>query len=343
MDKIKVSIVGGSGYGGGELLRILLAHPNVDIHQITSRRYNKFPVTIPHPNLRGITGLKFCRVEDLEDVDVIFLAMPHKESQKNIDYYISKSKKVIDLASDFRLDSRDRYEKWYGEHLRPELMESFAYGIPEINREKIAKSEHVAAAGCEATCTTLTLYPLIMEKLIETDRVIIDSKIGSSTAGNKASSSSHHPERSGVVRSTKPTMHRHTAEIEMNLGVQASMSETSIDMVRGILVTCHVFLKRELNVVDIWKVYNKYYKDEYFIRLIKDKMGLYRYPEPKILAGTNFCDISFQIDRNSNRLVAIGAIDNLVKGTAGQAVQCMNIINGWGEWVGLEFPGLHPV
>lgn len=347
--KIKISIVGGSGYAGGELMRILFSHPNVDISQVTSRKYKRFPVTIVNPNLRSQTSLKFIDPENLEECDLLFLALPNGVSQEKIEDYKNIAPKIIDLGADFRLNDEESYNTWYGEHKHPELLSDFVYGICELHKSEIQDAAYVSCGGCEATCSILTLYPLIVEDLIEPN-ITIDAKMGSSAAGKKPSSSSHHPERAGVVRSFMPTMHRHTAEVEQELNavsanskINVNISATAIEMVRGILVTCQTYLKDEVDELTIWKAYNKIYKDKPFIRLINDKMGNYRFPEPKIVSGTNYCDIGLQKDERSNRLVAIGAIDNLVKGTAGQAAQAMNIMYGFEETSGLEFPGLHPI
>jgi len=348
-NKITISIVGGSGYAGGELLRILIQHPNVIIQQVTSRRYARFPVTVAHPNLRSHTDLKFCKIKDLKPCDLLFLALPNGESQKNIDKYKTLASKIIDLGADFRLQSEESYNEWYGEHQAPEELNNFVYGITELHREEIKKSNYVACAGCEATASILTLYPLYLNNLVESDKTVIDAKLGSSAAGGKAKISTHHPERSGVVRSYKPTMHRHTAEIEQELGLVSSIkpkvnvSATAIEMVRGILVTCHVFLKNDISELELLKIYKDTYKNERFIRIITDRMGAYRFPEPKLLQGTNFCDIGLQKDKRSNRVVVVGAIDNLTKGTAGQAVQAMNLMFDFDETTALMFTGLHPI
>ncbi|MEK6916129.1 MAG: N-acetyl-gamma-glutamyl-phosphate reductase [Nanoarchaeota archaeon] len=345
MSKIKASIVGASGYVGGEALRLLLGHPNVDVVQATSEsNAGKFVHQI-HPNLRGKTMLKFSNMKELENVDVIFLGLPHKVSSAKIDFIMSKAKKVIDKGSDFRLRNKEDYAKWYEfDHPRPELLKKFVYGIPEIHREEIKKANYVAAAGCNATATILGLYPLYKNNMVDMSKTVVEVKGGSSEAGNKENPGSHHPERKDVLRSYKPTGHRHMAEImqELNTGY-FGFSATSTDLVRGILMTGHVFLKEKVQDKDIWKIYRKEYGDEPFIRIVKEKSGIYRYPEPKILWGTNYCDIGFEIDENSNRLVVISAIDNLMKGAAGQAVQCMNIMFGFHETAGLEFAGLHPV
>jgi len=348
-NKITISIVGGSGYAGGELLRILIQHPNVKIQQVTSRRYARFPVTVAHPNLRSHTNLKFCKIEDLKPCDLLFLALPNGESQKNISKYKSLANKIIDLGADFRLQNEESYNEWYGIHQAPKELNKFVYGIAELHRKEIKKSNYVACAGCEATNSILALYPLYLNNLVELDKTIIDAKLGSSAAGGKAKTSTHHPERSGVVRSYKPTMHRHTAEIEQELGIVSDtlptvhVSATAIEMVRGILVTCHVFLKKNMTQLELLKIYKDTYKNEPFIRIITDKIGVYRFPEPKLLQGTNFCDIGLQKDARSNRVVVVGAIDNLVKGTAGQAVQAMNLMFGFDETTSLMFTGLHPI
>ncbi len=348
MEKLKVSIIGGSGYTGGELLRILLFHPYVEIKQVTSERFFGKLIHKAHPNLRKGSALKFSSIDDIEPCDVLFLCLPHGQSQEKIDFYKDKAKKIIDLSADFRLDDEQLYEKWYKKpHARPDLLKKFVYGIPELRRGEMKKAAWISSAGCNATATILGLYPLFKNKLVYTDRTVVEVKVGSSEAGNKATSGSHHPERSGCVRSFAPTGHRHVAEMvqELDFGetVNIHFSATAIDMIRGVLATSHVFLKEKMDERDIWKIYRKEYGTEPFIRIVKERDGNYRYPEPKILAGTNYCDIGFEIDPLSNRLVVISAIDNLMKGAAGQAVQAFNIINGIEETTGLEFPGLHPV
>lgn len=342
--KIKASIVGASGYVGGEALRLLLDHPEVEVVQATSESNIRKFVHQVHPNLRKRTMLKFTSINDLEKVDVIFLGLPHKLSSSKIKYIMSKAKKIIDKGSDFRLRNKKDYQKWYDyKHPHPELLIKFVYGIPELHREEIKKADYVACAGCNATATILGLYPLYKNKLIE-EKTVVEVKGGSSEAGNKPSLGSHYSERRDVVRSYKPTGHRHMAEVMQELNTDYfSFSATSIGLVRGILMTAHVFLKKKVQDKDIWKIYRQEYGNEPFIRLVKERTGVYRYPEPKLLWGTNYCDIGFELDKISNRLVVISAIDNLMKGAAGQAVQCMNLMFGFPETMGLEFPGLHPV
>lgn len=348
MDKVKVSIAGGSGYTGGELIRLLLSHPHVQIEQVTSERFAGKSVTKLHPNLRKRTELKFVPLGELRDCDLIFLCLPHKSSSMRINEFTGKCGKIIDLSADFRLKDPAAYLKWYGsEHPDPEMMKRFVYGIPELHRDEMKTASYVSSAGCNATATILGLYPLFKNKLVDKIRTVVEVKVGSSEAGNEHNAGSHHPERAGCVRSFMPTGHRHTAEMIQELGfgdeICINFSATSIDMVRGVLATCHVFLNDNLDEKEIWKAYRKEYGSEPFIRIVKDNDGIYRYPEPKLLAGTNYCDIGFEKDKHSNRLVVISAIDNLMKGAAGQALQAFNIMHGFEETTGLEFSGLHPV
>jgi N-acetyl-gamma-glutamyl-phosphate/LysW-gamma-L-alpha-aminoadipyl-6-phosphate reductase len=346
--KIRVSVVGGSGYGGGELVRLLLNHPHVELVQVTSEsNAGKFVHTI-HPNLRKRTDLKFVPISALQPVDLLFLALPHGSAVGRIDKFASLAPRIIDLSSDFRLHDPELYPRWYDHpHEAKEWLSKFVYGIPELHRDQLKEANYASGAGCLATATILGLKPLFKYGLVDPNMVVVEGKIGSSAAGYKSNPGSHHPERSGAMRSFQPTMHRHTGEIEQELdfGVKPTVhfSATSIEAVRGILVTCHVFLKENLQDKDIWKVYRQEYNNEPFIRIVKTKEGIYRYPEPKVLSGSNFCDIGFERDERGNRLVVMAAIDNLMKGTSGNAVQAMNVMYGWEETLALEFVGLHPV
>jgi N-acetyl-gamma-glutamyl-phosphate/LysW-gamma-L-alpha-aminoadipyl-6-phosphate reductase len=338
-----VSIVGGSGYTGGELLRLLLFHPHCSVQQITSERFAGKFVHNAHPNLRKATRLKFCAISELEPCDVLFLCLPHGQSMGRIDDFLGLATKIIDLSADFRLKDTALYADYYGRHHeRTELLDTFAYGLPERHRDSIKQADFVACPGCNATATILALGPLHRRGLIES--AVVEVKAGSSEAGNASSDASHHPERSGAVRSYKPTGHRHVAEMKQELPETAiHFSATSIEMVRGILATCHVFLNSDITEKDVWKIYREDYGDEPFIRIVKERSGIHRYPEPKLLAGTNYCDIGFEREANTNRLVVISAIDNLMKGAAGQAVQNFNLMLDLGETTALEFPGLHPI
>lgn len=341
---MNVSIIGGSGYAGGELLRILLEHPEVTIKQVTSRQFAGQSLSAAHPNLRKVTSMVFVHPDALEPCDLLFVGLPNGVSMSQMTRLKKIAPKIIDLGADFRLHDQTTFETWYHTpHVAPELLPDFVYGIAELHREEIRAASYVSCAGCEATVSTLALYPLHKQGLIEAS-VIIDAKMSSSQAGMTSSLSSHHPERSGVVRSYMPTGHRHTAEIEQELpGLRVAISATAIDMVRGLLVTIHAVPHEGVTEKDVWKAYRQIYGSEPFIRIVKENAGIYRYPEPKILQGTNYCDIGFEMDKHTNRLVLIGAIDNLVKGTAGQAVQAMNLMCGFEEKMGLSFVGLHPI
>lgn len=348
MEKIKVSIAGGSGYTGGELIRLLLFHPNVEIHQVTSESYYGKLIPKVLPNLRGYSNLKFIRLAELEETDLLFLCLPHGSSMKNINKFKKIAPKIIDLSGDFRLKDKDEFKKWYKEpHLNPDVMKEFIYGIPELHREEMITANYISSAGCNATTTILGLYPLFKNNLVEEDKTVVEVKVGSSEGGKKSSFASHHPERSGSLRSYKPTAHRHVAEMiqEMSFGkdIKIHFSATTTDSIRGILATSHVFLKEDLAEKDLWKIYRESYGNEPFVRIVKEREGNFRYPDPKLLYGTNYCDVGFERDPHSNRLVVISAIDNLMKGAAGQALQAFNLMHGFNEKTGLDFPGLHPI
>jgi N-acetyl-gamma-glutamyl-phosphate/LysW-gamma-L-alpha-aminoadipyl-6-phosphate reductase len=348
MDKIRVSIVGASGYTGGELLRLLLFHPTIEIKQVTSERFFGKFVHKVHPNLRKLSTLKFSSLEDLDSCDLLLLCLPHRQAMQKIKLFMEKTDKIIDLSADFRLNSAELYRTWYkDDHPHPEYLTKFIYGIPELHRGEMKGAQYISSAGCNATVTILGLYPLFKNKIVKNENTVVEVKVGSSEGGNQASEASHHPVRSGSVRSFAPTRHRHSAEIEQELEFKQTehlnFSATSIEMVRGALATCHVFLREKLDEKDIWKIYRQAYQEEPFIRVVKEKDGNYRYPEPKLLAGSNYCDIGFALDQVSNRLVVISAIDNLMKGAAGQAVQALNLMYGFEETTGLQFPGLHPI
>ncbi len=342
---IKASIVGGSGYVGGELLRLLLGHPEIEVGQVTSETFAGSYVYGVHPNLRGRTGLKFSPLAELSECDLLFLALPHGRAMERIEELASLAPRIVDLSADFRLRDPALYAKWYGrQHPAPQWLERFVYGLPELHREELRGASYVSGVGCNATATILALWPLCKEGLIDGE-AIVEVKVGSSEGGNKASLATHHPERSHTVRSFAPTGHRHTAEAVQELGIPAvHLSATAIELVRGVLATAHVFLKDDsLAEKDLWRAYRQTYRDEPFVRIVKEKRGVYRYPEPKILAGSNYCDVGFELDEESGRVVVISALDNLMKGAAGTAVQAMNVVCGWPETTGLEFPGLHPV
>ncbi len=344
-DKLRVSIVGASGYSGGEVLRLLLNHPQVEIGQITSESNAGAYVHAIHPNLRKVSNLQFVSVSALTPADVLFVALPHGELQKRIDVYSKLAKYIIDLSADFRLRDLTVYEKYYGEaHFAPTWVDKFVYGLPEISREALRTTTYASGVGCNATASILALLPLVRAGLLDPSRpVVVDLKVGSSEAGATASASSHHPERSGAVRTFAATGHRHEAEVAQALGLSnIYISITSVEMIRGVMATAQVFGPIDLEEKALWKAYRSSYNAEPFIRIVHEKVGIHRHPEPKFLAGTNFADVGWELQPETGRIVALSAIDNLGKGAAGSAVQSMNLMLGIDETAGFTFPGLHP-
>jgi N-acetyl-gamma-glutamyl-phosphate/LysW-gamma-L-alpha-aminoadipyl-6-phosphate reductase len=349
------AIVGASGYTGGELLRLLLGHPRIDVRQVTSERLDGQFVHFTHPNLRptkasGRPALKFVRAEALERVNLLFLCLPHGSAVTRIEALAALGERVVDLSADFRLRRPDDYTCWYGApHARPEWLERFVYGLPELHRAEIAGARYVSGVGCNATATTLAVWPLVAAGLLDSGRgIVCEVKVGSSEGGAASSDATHHPERAGVMRSFAPTGHRHTAEVQQALRLRGvdmdvHLSATAVDNVRGVLATAHAFVTPGVAERDIWKAYREVYGHEPFVRLVKERAGLYRYPEPKILSGTNYADVGFELDAATRRVVCLCAIDNLMKGAAGTALQCANLMMGWEETTGLDFPGLHPI
>ena len=325
----RAAVVGASGYVGGELLRLLVGHPELEPVQVTSERLGGRYVHSAHPNLRGATELRFSSRDDLEPVDVLFLCLPHGEASREIGRFTPLADLVVDCSADFRL--RD-------------ASHSFVYGLPEMERERLRGASRVSGVGCNATAVNLALWPLARAGLVE--RVVADVKVGSSEAGAKSTAASHHPERAGAVRSFAPVGHRHQAEILQQLGLEAEQlyfSATAIDMVRGVAATCHVFPRRELTDRELWTLYREAYAGEPFVRLVRDRGGLYRYPEPKVVTGTNFCDVGWEVEEGGRRIVVLAALDNLMKGAAGSALQSANVAFGIPETAGLELIGLHPI
>ncbi len=344
---IKVGIVGASGYAGGELLRLLSTHPEVEVSAATSKHNAGDYVFKVHPNLKGFTSLKFT-AETPEEVagrvDLLFLAVPHGSSARITPGLVESGVRIIDMSADFRFRDSSKYPVWYGwEHPAPDLLSRFVYGMPELHRDQIRNAKLVSVPGCIASSSIYSLAPLARAGFID-DPVVIDAKIGSSGSGNRASQATHFSERYNSVRIYSPSGHRHIGEIEQELSsvsgkaITATMSAHSVNMVRGILTTASVMTGERLSEPDVWKAYRSMYRNEPFIRFMMDPTGLYRYPDPKVVVGSNFADLGFALDGHVNRIVAIGAIDNLIKGAAGNAVQCMNLMMGFRETEGLLTP-----
>jgi N-acetyl-gamma-glutamyl-phosphate/LysW-gamma-L-alpha-aminoadipyl-6-phosphate reductase len=343
---ISVSIIGGSGYTGGELLRLLTAHPETEVVQVTSRSHLGEYVYHVHPNLRKQSELKFSDPGEIEPVDVLFLALPHGQAQHHIEKWAGLAERILDLSADFRLKDPAAYQKWYGEaHAAPEWLEKFVYGLPELHREEIRTAKYVSGVGCNATASNLALLPLVQADLLDTQKpVIIEIKVGSSEGGAEPNPGSHHAERSNVIRTYSAYGHRHTAEVIQESGVSdVTMTMTSVDLVRGALATVHGTVKAGVQLKDLWQAYRPVATENPFVRVVKEQRGVYRVPEPKILAGSNYADLGFDLNPENGHIISICAIDNLMKGASGSAVQCMNLMLGFEETLGLEFMGLHPI
>jgi [amino group carrier protein]-6-phospho-L-2-aminoadipate/5-phospho-L-glutamate reductase len=341
-----VSIVGGSGYVGGELLRLLSFHPHVSVHQVTSASQAGRYVHTAHPNLRGVTDLQFTHPDRLTPCDLLFLALPHGEAAGQIERFAALAERIVDCSADFRLRDPAEYRRWYGtDHPAPQWLAQFVYGLPELHREALRGARYASGVGCNAAVTLLALRPLAEAGLLR--HVVADIKVGSAEGGARPNAGSHHPERAGAVRSYMPTGHRHQAEIrqELGSGFDLAFSVTGVELVRGALVTAHSFLREARAERDLWQLYRARYQTEPFVRLVHQQSGIHRFPEPKRLAGSNWCDVGFAVDTASadHRVVVVAALDNLMKGAAGSAVQAMNLMQGWEETAGLTFPGLHPI
>lgn len=347
--------MGASGYVGGELLRLILQHPEAELTAATSKRHAGRYLFKVHPGLRGVSDMKFVPYDPARttsSAEVVFVALPHGESVKLVPSLAETGLKIIDMGADFRLRDASSYRKWYGfDHPAIELLDEFVYSIPELNRDKVRRSRLAASPGCVAITSVLAMAPLLMEPSLGVDRehIVVDAKVGSSGSGGKPSTSTHFSERYNVVRPYKPTGHRHSAEIEQALSevvgtqVKVSLSVHAVNMVRGILSTCHVFVEGMPDALTLWKAYRRTYSGSPFIRLVKEKEGPFRLPDPKMVIGSNFCDVGFEPEVRTHRIVALGAVDNLMKGAAGNAVQTMNLMCGLDENVGLRYAPLHPV
>lgn len=346
--KIKVGIIGVTGYTGGELLRLLLTHPFVDIKKAASRSNAGNDVTQVHPQLSKLITLVEDDIESenfAEDLDAVFLALPHGKSAPLVKKFKEIGVKAIDLGADFRLKNVAEYKDWYElDHECPELLAESVYGLPEIYREKIKKSNIVANPGCYPTSVILGLAPLLKKKIINPQEIIIDSKSGVSGAGKTLTQQSHYPDMNENLLAYKVGTHRHTPEIEQELSllggtkIRVSFTPHLIPMNRGILSTIYAQGDNSLTNTDLEKIYLEYYQNSPFIR-IRDKNNL---PQTKWVLGSNYCDIAPIFDPRTGKIIIISAIDNLVKGASGQAIQNMNLMFGLEETTGLLFPGMYP-
>jgi N-acetyl-gamma-glutamyl-phosphate reductase common form len=339
-NRIRVGIFGGSGYGGSELLRILLFHPEVELVFVTANEQAGKPIGDVHRNLHGLTQLSFVNApEDLKDVDCVFFALPHGQAMEIIPR-LPTSVKAIDLSGDFRLRDQSVFEKHYKQpHTAMAAQAEFVYGLTETNREAIKQARLIANPGCFATATLLGLAPLVAHNLIA-GRVIVDAKTGSSGSGAKAAANTHHPQRMNSFYAYKPFTHQHVPEIEQELehvgdwtGELVFMTH-SLPVARGIFASIYAETKNESTEGELRNIFADYYRNSFFVRLVNGS------PDINWVKTTNFCDIGFAA--RGKQIVVFSAIDNLVKGAAGQAVQNMNLMFGLDEKNGLTFAGTNP-
>jgi len=342
---IKASVYGATGYAGIELVRLLNSHPEVEIVHLISSSFAGQTVQQVYPNYTGFLEKTFSESNPemvAEDSDVIFTALPHGVSAQLVPVFYNLGKKVIDLSGDFRYNSPETYEKWYGlSHPHPDLLKISVYGLPELHREKIKKSQIVGNPGCYTTCSILGMAPLVAENVIDLDSIIIDAKSGATGAGRSPSQDLHFCEVNENIKAYKVAVHRHTSEIEQELSLLAGRSITLsftphlLPVKRGILCTMYASLKNLCTPEHIYSIFSEFYRDEPFISIYKKG----KLPEIKFVNGSNACHIGFVIDERLQRIIVVSAIDNLIKGAAGQAIQNMNLLFGLDETTGLNQPG----
>ena len=329
---MKVSVLGGSGYVGGELLRLVLGHPQLHLIQATSRRLAGQPLGVAHPNLRHIPDALFSTGDELEPVDAAFVALPPQAMTGWQQQVIESARTVVNLGRDLREDAQSGGDARAGR---------YRVGLPELYRAELEGCTRISVPGCMATAATVALRPLADAGLVDGD-VVVDARTGSSGGGAEADAASHHPERQHAFRVYKATGHRHETEIARMAGVHARMTVTAVPAVRGVQVVCYVRPPEPVTRTAVWDAYRARYAGEPFVRLVARRGGLHRLPDPQFLAGSNFVDVGFDVDADGDRIVAVAALDNLVKGAAGAGVQSLNVAAGMPERSGLEFPGLHP-
>ena len=345
---IKAGIIGATGYAGAEIVRLLMGHPEVEIKWYGSRSYIDQRYADIYRNMFQIVE-DVCKDDNLdklaEEVDVIFTATPQGFCASVINEEILSKVKVIDLSADFRIKDVKTYEKWYGiEHKSPEYIKEAVYGLCEINREDVKKARLVANPGCYTTCSILSLYPLVKEGLIDPSTIIIDAKSGTSGAGRGAKMDNLFCEVNENMKAYGVATHRHTPEIEEQLGYAAgekiilNFTPHLVPMNRGILVTAYASLKEKVSYETVRAAYDKYYEKEKFVRVLDKDVC----PQTKWVEGSNYVDVNFKIDERTGRVIVMGALDNLVKGAAGQAVQNMNLVFGLEESTGLELVPMFP-
>lgn len=344
---IRVGILGATGYAGIETVRLLVSHPEVEITRVVSQSFDGQKISDVYPNLAGVLDIE-CTSLDSDDIaancDVVFTALPHGVSKEVIPGLYEKGLKIIDLSGDFRYNDVKVYEEWYGEaHPAPELLDKSVYGLCELYRDKIKETRLIGNPGCYTTCSILALYPLLKAGVVKTDNIIIDAKSGVTGAGRTTKLDFSFSECTENTNAYKIATHRHTSEIEQELSIAAgeevkvSFTPHLIPLKRAIYATSYANLVKETSPEEIEKIYRDFYKDSYFVRIMPHG----KIPESNWVAGSNFANIGFEIDKRLNRIIVCSTIDNLIKGAAGQAVQNMNILMGFEENTGLAMPAMY--
>jgi N-acetyl-gamma-glutamyl-phosphate reductase len=346
----KVAVIGASGYMGGELLRLLSQHPDIQLRAVTSEQSGGKPVTDLFPNLTPLSHLRFepfSAEKIAERADLIFASLPHKLAQKPVAQFVEMGKRVVDLSADYRFKDAKVYETWYAvPHDYPSLLKKAVYGLPEFNRAKIKRAKLIANPGCYSTAALLGLAPLIQKKLVHPHSIIVDAKSGISGAGRSGSSAHQFTEANEGLEAYQVGRHRHLPEIEQELkaltgsSVQVTFTPHLVPLNRGILCTIYGKLNRpkRWTAADLTDLYRTFYKDEAFIQVLRDGVA----PNPKYVRGSNLCQIGVALDPHTETVIVMAALDNLGKGGSGQAVQNMNLMLGLPETKGLSSPGVWP-
>ena len=349
MKKFRIAIAGASGYAGAELVRLAAAHPCYEITAVTSEKSAGQSVSSVFPSLTGVVPHTFEALAPealAERADAVFLALPHTKSQEPVALCMRTGKLVVDLSADYRLKDVAAYEKWYQTaHAHPQLLQEAVYGLPELHRSAIAKAKLVASPGCYPTAAILQLAPLFSKGLVQPDTIVIDAKSGISGAGRSPALPYHFPEAHESLEPYKIGQHRHIPEIEQELAgvagkttvVTVTFTPHLVPMNRGILSTAYCKLTQTITLADLRALYRDFYKGERFVRLLEDTV-----PNPRYIKGSNYCDVGVYADARTGWVVTVAAVDNLVKGAAGQAIQAMNLMMGIPEDTGLTAPGSYP-
>ncbi len=340
---VKVAVIGATGYAGAELVRILSAHPHAELTIITSRQYAGQLFSDVYPAMAGVVRLT-CRPfsEEIvsEAADVVFTALPHKTSMGIVPGLIRRGKKVIDLSADFRFKDPAVYEAWYEPHEAKDLLKTAVYGLPELYFDDIRRASLVGNPGCYPTSVLLPLLPLIKAPFVDPDSIVADAKSGTSGAGRSVSLATHYCEVNEVFKAYKVAEHRHNPEMDEILSlfcgrtIHTTFTPHLVPMTRGMLTTIYIGLQEDVSIQDVASQLDSFYTDQPFVRICPTG----RFPSTLYVKGTNYCDIGFQVATRTKRLILISAIDNLVKGASGQAVQNMNIMLGLPETAGLDQP-----